>query len=116
MLITALAIALVGMFTTASAQSRLPETGWQKAHPKWVANHPGRTEINDRLANQNRRIDAERKDGQISRARAQQLHHDDHFMRREERVMTSQHDSHLTRSEHRALNQQENGVSRRIGR
>ena len=38
------------------------------------------------------------------------------MVRREERLMASQHGGHITRLEQRALNQQENGISREIGR
>ena len=35
---------------------------------------------------------------------------------KEERFMAAQHGGHITRAEQRALNQQENAVSREIGR
>jgi hypothetical protein len=76
--------------------------------------HPRRAEVNDRLANQDRRINAERHDGDISGAQAAQLHQDDHQIRREERDMASQNGGHITRSEQGVLNQQENVVSRQI--
>jgi hypothetical protein len=78
--------------------------------------HPRRAEVNDRLANQNRRIDTERRDGDISGAQAAQLHHDDRQIAQEERDMASQDGGHITRSEQTALNQQENVVSRDITR
>jgi hypothetical protein len=52
----------------------------------WNEAHPRRAEVNGRLDNQNRRINEERREGEI------------------------------TRAEQRALNQQENKVSRQIGR
>jgi len=73
-------------------------------------------EVNHRLANQNRRINHELREGEISRRRARALHAQDRFIRREERFMASQRHGHITRAEQRALNQQENGVSREIAR
>jgi hypothetical protein len=96
-------IALTGLATTSFA-----DTQWQKDHPR-------RAQVNSRLANQNHRINQERKSGQITRGQAHQLHQEDHAMRREERTMASTNGGHITKAEHRALNQQENQVSRQIG-
>jgi len=82
----------------------------------WNQRHPRRAEVTHRLANQNRRINRELREGEISRGQARRLHGEDRFVRREERFMASQHHGHITRAEQRALNQQENGISRQIGR
>jgi hypothetical protein len=97
--------AALGLLTPAMAD----ETQWQKDHPR-------RTEVNKRLANQNRRIHNEVKSGQINKAQAAQLHREDHGIRQEERAMASTNNSHITRTEQRALNQQENQVSQQIGK
>lgn len=86
------------------------------ADGEWAKNHPRRAEVNHRLDNQNRRINQEVREGEISRQQATQLHREDHQIRREERAMAAQNGGHITRSEQRALNQQENAVSRQIGR
>ena len=78
--------------------------------------HPRPTEVNRRLANQNRRIRAEVREGELTPRQANRLHHEDRQIRREERAMRSQNGGHLTRLEQRTLNQPENRVSRRIGR
>jgi hypothetical protein len=104
-LITAASVALAGIASSALAD----ETQWQKDHPR-------RTEVNSRLANQNRRINNEVKDGQINKAQAHQLHSEDHAIRQEERTMASTDGSHITKTEQRALNQQENQVSQQIGK
>ncbi|HUN74199.1 MAG TPA: hypothetical protein VMU40_06755 [Steroidobacteraceae bacterium] len=101
--LAAASVALSGLTTAALAQ-----TQWQKDHPR-------RTEVNGRLANQNRRINQERRSGQITKAQAHQLHSEDHAMRREERTMASTNGGHITKPEQRSLNQQENQVSRQIG-
>jgi hypothetical protein len=84
------------------------ETPWQQAHPR-------REEVNQRLANQNRRIHHDVKDGEMSHAQAARLHRDDHRIRQEERDMAAQDHGHITKSEQHVLNQQENAVSNKIG-
>jgi hypothetical protein len=102
--VTAVTLSLAGLASTA-----LAETQWQKDHPR-------RTEVNKRLANQNRRINKEVKEGEITKGQAKQLHKEDHQIRQEERDMASQNGGHITKSEQRVLNQQENGVSKQIGK
>jgi hypothetical protein len=103
-------LALSGAATGAFAQSS------SSASSQWDKNHPRRAEVNSRLANQNKRIDQERKSGQITKAQAHQLHSEDHAMRQEERTMASTNNGHITKSEQRSLNQQENQVSNQIGK
>lgn len=100
-----LAAALGALITPAMAD----DTQWQKDHPR-------REQVNNRLANQNKRIRQERREGEISKAQARQLHHEDHAIRKEERTMAHTNNSHVTRAEQRALNQQENQVSKQIGK
>ena len=102
--VAAVTVSLAGMASTA-----LAETQWQKDHPR-------RTEVNKRLANQNRRINKEVKEGEITKGQAKQLHKEDHQIRQEERDMASQNGGHITKSEQRVLNQQENQVSKQIGK
>ncbi|UVE68523.1 hypothetical protein L2Y90_31015 [Burkholderia pyrrocinia] len=83
------------------------DTPWQQAHPR-------REEVNQRLANQNRRIHHEVKEGEMSHAQAARLHRDDRKIRQEERDMAAQDHGHITKSEQRVLNQQENAVSNKI--
>jgi len=100
-----IAVALGALVTPALAD----ETKWQKDHPR-------RTEVNARLKNQNKRINQERKEGEITKAQAQQLHSEDHAIRQEERTMASTNGGHITKTEQKALNQQENQVSKQIGK
>ena len=72
--------------------------------------------MNDRLENQNRRINQERKEGELTKAQAAKLHKEDRQIRQEERDMASQNGGHITKSEQNVLNQQENAVSRQIGK
>jgi len=101
---TVATMALAGLATSALAD----ETQWQKDHPR-------RTEVNKRLANQNKRINTERKEGEITKAQAQKLHAEDHAIRQEERTMASTNHGHITKAEQKSLNQQENQVSKQIG-
>jgi hypothetical protein len=82
----------------------------------WRATHPRRTEVNARLANQDRRIHQERKEGDITTAQAQDLHQEDRGIRADERFDASQNNGHITKAEQHNLNQQENAVSQQIGR
>jgi hypothetical protein len=86
------------------------------ADTPWQRHHPRREEVNARLANQNRRIHEERREGDLTASQAQALHQDDRQIRQEERDMASQNGGHITRSEQHVLNQQENGVSQQIPR
>jgi hypothetical protein len=107
---TAVTAAVAAMALTGVASNALAdETQWQKEHPR-------RTEVNARLANQNKRIHQERKQGEITKGQAQKLHAEDHAIRQEERTMASTNGGHITKAEQRALNQQENQVSRQIGK
>jgi hypothetical protein len=98
----AMLVSLAGLVGTASA-----ETTWQK-------NHPRRTQVNHRLANQNKRIHQDVKNGTLSRSQAATLHHEDRQVRQEERDMASQNGGHITKPEQRVLNGQENNLSSQI--
>ena len=100
----ALSLSLSGLTTNA-----LADTQWQKDHPR-------REQVNNRLKNQNKRIKQERKEGEITKAQARQLHSEDHAIRQEERTMASTNGGHITKAEQKALNQQENQVSKQIGK
>jgi len=99
-------VLLSGLVASAMADD---DTQWQKDHPR-------REQVNNRLGNQNKRIQQERKEGEISKGQARQLHREDHAIRQEERSMASTNGGHITRTEQRALNQQENQVSGQIGK
>jgi hypothetical protein len=53
------------------------------AETQWERNHPRRDQVNDRLTNQNRRINHELKEGEITKQQANQLHREDHAIRHE---------------------------------
>jgi hypothetical protein len=103
------AVIFAGTMVGASITGAVAET-------KWERNHPRRDQVNDRLANQNRRINHELKEGEITRGQANQLHREDATIRQEERNMAGFNNGHITGAEQKALNQQENAVSGQIGR
>lgn len=105
-----LSVVLLSVFVTASVDSAFA------VEAQWAKNHPRRDQVNDRLENQNRRINQEVKEGEISKNQAAKLHREDRQIRQEERAMASQNGGHITKQEQRTLNQQENAVSRQIGR
>jgi hypothetical protein len=90
--------------------------GVQAAESQWAKSHPRRHEVNQRLRNQDRRIHQQVKDGDLTHRQAAALHKDDRQIREEERDMASQNGGHITKSEQRVLNQQENAVSKEIGK
>jgi hypothetical protein len=98
---------LIGSSLSAVAADK--ETTWEK-------NHPRRDQVNDRLAHQNKRIHNEVKEGDLTKAQAANLHKQDRQIRQEERDMASQNGGHITKSEQKVLNQQENAVSKEIGK
>jgi len=104
----AIILAVSSVFVFGAAGSAVAATKWQQSHPR-------RAEVNHRLANQNGRIHQERKEGDITKRQAQQMHREDRGMRGEERRMAAQNGGHITRQEQGTLNRQENGVSRQIG-
>lgn len=103
-----LGVALVAALVGGSVAPVIAESQFQKAHPR-------RDQVNDRLANQNKRINQEVKEGELTSQKGQRLHKQDRQIRQEERDMASQNGGHITKSEQRVLNQQENAVSRKIG-
>ena len=104
----AAAIALSIVFTGITVVNAMAGT-------KWERNHPRRDQVNDRLENQNRRINRELHKGEITKGEAHQLHSEDRAIRGEERTMSKLNNGHITPAEQKSLNQQENAVSRQIG-
>ena len=86
------------------------------ADGRWAENHPRRAEVNQRLANQNARINAGVRDGSLTPHEAHKLRREDRTIRAEERAMAAEHNGHITKGEQRMLNRQENRTSRQIYR
>jgi len=84
------------------------------AQDGFAKNHPRRAEVNQRLKNQDHRINQKMRKGDISRRQAYDMHHRDHRIRHEERRMAYRHGGHITKHEQYRLNRQENRMNRRI--
>ena len=104
-----LTLTLLAVSLGAVAVPCFADSHWQKTHPR-------REQVNDRLANQNRRIHTEVKEGDLTKTQAAALHKDDRQIRQEERDMAAQNGGHITKAEQKVLNQQENAVSKQIGK
>jgi len=103
-LLAAMALVIAGAGATgASAQTRFDQT------------HPRRAEVNGRLVNENHRIAAERRDGEISKVKALRMHRRAHMIRVQERRMALRHGGHITRAEKLRLNREENHLGRHVG-
>ncbi len=63
-----------------------------------------------------KRTDAPRLDAKMSKAQAAKLHREDRQVRQEQRHMASRNGGHITKQEQRTLNQQENAISKQIGK
>jgi hypothetical protein len=101
-------VMLISVSLAGVATSAVAETQWEQTHPR-------REQVNDRLANQSKRIKTEVAQGEMSKGQAAKLHKADHQIRGEERAMASQNNGHISKQEQRTLNRQENAVSRKIG-
>src|ERR1700722_17718473 len=96
------AAAIVSLATLAGIASA--ETTWQKQHPR-------RTQVNHRLANQNRRIHNDVNGGRMTKARAAQVQHEGRQGGQEHRDMASENGGPGTKSEQHDLNSQASGIS-----
>jgi len=105
----AIIMAVTSVFVFGAAGGAIAATKWQQSHPR-------RAEVNHRLGNQDKRINQERREGELSKAQAQTLHRDDRGIRSEERTMASLDGGHITKQDQRTLNQQENQISKDIGK
>ena len=105
----AIGMAVVTLFLFGNTVTTFAESDWAKSHPR-------RHQVNKRLKNQNKRIKKEVREGEMSKGEAKKLHQEDKMIRQEERDMGKQNGSHITKPEQGVLNQQENAVSRGIGK
>jgi hypothetical protein len=103
------------MFTAALMLGSLSVSSFAD-ESQWAKDHPRREEVNHRLDNQDKRINKEVKEGELTKDQAAKLHKEDHRIRKEERAMASKHGGHITKQEQKKLNQQENVVSKEIGK
>ncbi|MFK2891224.1 hypothetical protein [Dyella flagellata] len=79
-----------------------------------VPNHPRVNEVNNRLENQQDRIQNGLKNGTMTQAQANHDEAHDANIARRESVDEAKHNGHLTKQEQRNLNRSENHNSKRI--
>lgn len=79
-----------------------------------VPNHPRVNEVNNRLENQQDRIQNGLKNGTMTQAQANRDEAHDANIARRESVDEAKHNGHLTKQEQRNLNRAENHNSKRI--
>ena len=77
---------------------------------------PRRAEVLKRLNSEDARINAGRREGELSRKQAHQLRNEDRAIRAEERADAALNHGHITKGEQRQLNKQEDQLSRQIHR
>jgi hypothetical protein len=85
------------------------------ASAAWENHHPRRTEVIERVHQQNVRINKERREGEISLVKAHRLHKAEHRILRHEQMDARLHKGHISKGEQHALNHRLNGVGKRIG-
>ncbi|HZZ89255.1 MAG TPA: hypothetical protein VFE13_13080 [Caulobacteraceae bacterium] len=85
-----------------------------RAPLRWQANHPLRVQVNHRLQHLNRSITEERREGDISAARAHRLHARVHDVRMQERQIAARRDSHIGYRGQVRLNREETNVREHI--
>jgi hypothetical protein len=107
MKITILTLAVTMLAT--SVTGAMAQTAWDRDHPR-------RDQVNDRLSNQNQRINREVREGELTKGQARHLRAEDRAIKNEERSMAGFDHGHITGAEQKALNQQENAVSHQIGK
>lgn len=83
--------------------------------PKHIKNHPKVNEVNKRIDNQEKRITEERKEGDLTKAQAQQDRKNLSVINQEKKDMRKEDKGHLTNADQKALNQQLNQNSKKIG-
>jgi hypothetical protein len=86
------------------------------AATKWERNHPRRDQVNDRVAHQDRRIAAERREGDLTKGQAQGLRQSDRSIRLQQRADARANGGYITKAQQRTLNQELNANSKAIGK
>jgi len=116
--LAAIALRIVlGFSVVSAAPAQAAPTPPAGGHAKiWKEKHPRRAQVSNRLDNQNARIKAKRKSGEITAKQAAKLHREDKSLRKEHRAMALRNGGHITKKKQKTLNQQENAISKQIGK
>ena len=90
--------------------------GAAHAASAWEHAHPRRDQVLDRTQHLNARIRRERHEGELTGAQAHQLHGEVRHTRIEQRAMARSNGGYITKAQQTGLDQQENAISRQVGR
>ncbi|WP_353229724.1 hypothetical protein [Novosphingobium sp.] len=82
---------------------------------EWGRHHPRQHEVLARAHHQMKRINHERREGELSGPQARALRQNERAIVRQERADARMHGGHITRHEQRQLNREENAQGRVIG-
>ena len=85
------------------------------AETRWDQNHPRQAQVLNRVDRQEHRITRERREGEISAAKAHRLRIADRHIARQAHREARRNGGYLTKVQQRHLNREENRVSRHIG-
>ncbi|MBS1821860.1 MAG: hypothetical protein JST61_07785 [Acidobacteria bacterium] len=116
MQITRLALALTFAFAPAALLAQAPATTTTTTPAAATTTTTPHRTINQRKENQQDRIAAGIKDGQLSAGQASHLEHQEAAINHEERSMRAQDNGHLTKADRSLINKQQNQESGRIYR
>jgi hypothetical protein len=105
----AIVCSVIGVLTIGSTVPAFAESVWNR-------NHPRRTEVNHRIANQEHQIRHDMRDGQLSRGQGRALLAQDRAVRADERADAHLDGSHITRNEQAQLNGDLNAIHNEIPR
>lgn len=103
----ALVCSLIGVVAVASTAPAFAEGVWNRTHPR-------RAEVNHRIANQERQIRHDVRDGQLSRGQGRALMAQERAVRADERADARLDGGHITRSEQAQLNGDLNAIHNEI--
>ncbi len=106
-LLTAIAAPLFVGFAAFSTTASAQNGNFDKTNPR-------RAQVNNRLNNQNARVDNKVDNGKMSKGEAAKIHGQDHAIRKEERRDAAANHGHITKAEQQHINHQQNQVSKEI--
>ena len=103
------------LFVVAASLAALVSVGSPAMAKTWAQKHPRQHEVLAREHHQIRRINQERREGELTRGQARALRAGDRAIAREDHADARANGGYITRAEQRQINQQENAQSAAIG-
>ena len=112
------AAALAGLLLTVAPRvwaENAPVPSAALGTPSWEQAHPRQAEVNQRVAEQVRRINAQVASGHISLTKAAKLRWQEARILLQEKILAAHQGGHITPQQQAALNQQQDRLSAQIG-